>query len=101
MVVPGTTDQALVAWAEKQGFVGVGYYPRSGYVHLDVRASSYFWVDHGAPGQRSRDVPVRKREAAEADRAAKARGRHPVPGYRKPDQDAPGAPAAAADEGHG
>ena len=34
--------------------VGVGYYPTSAFVHVDVRESSYYWIDRSAPGQRSR-----------------------------------------------
>lgn len=34
--------------------VGVGYYPTSSFVHLDVRDPSYYWIDRSAPGQRSR-----------------------------------------------
>jgi hypothetical protein len=32
--------------------VGVGYYPNSSFVHLDVRrGSSAFWIDYSGPGQ--------------------------------------------------
>jgi uncharacterized protein YcbK (DUF882 family) len=32
--------------------VGVGYYPNSSFVHLDVRrSSSAFWIDYSGPGQ--------------------------------------------------
>lgn len=34
--------------------VGVGYYPNSGFVHLDVRVPSYYWTDRSRSGQRSR-----------------------------------------------
>ncbi|MCB9507368.1 MAG: DUF882 domain-containing protein [Myxococcales bacterium] len=34
--------------------VGVGYYPRSGFVHLDDRERTYYWIDQSGPGQRSR-----------------------------------------------
>jgi hypothetical protein len=34
--------------------VGVGYYPRSGFVHLDRRDRSFYWIDNSGPGQRSR-----------------------------------------------
>ena len=34
--------------------VGVGYYPNSTFVHLDVRKDkSAFWIDYSAPGERS------------------------------------------------
>lgn len=31
--------------------VGVGYYPNSTFVHLDVRGQSSIWVDYSGPGQ--------------------------------------------------
>jgi hypothetical protein len=31
--------------------IGVGYYPDSTFVHLDVRDRSTIWVDHSGPGQ--------------------------------------------------
>jgi uncharacterized protein YcbK (DUF882 family) len=35
--------------------VGIGYYPNSDFVHLDIRQKvSAFWVDYSAPGERSR-----------------------------------------------
>jgi hypothetical protein len=34
--------------------VGVGYYPNSTFVHLDVRKDrSAFWIDYSGPGERS------------------------------------------------
>lgn len=34
--------------------IGVGYYPNSGFVHLDVgRKRSAFWIDYSGPGQRA------------------------------------------------
>lgn len=33
---------------------GVGYYPNSGFVHVDARSQSYFWVDYSRANQRSR-----------------------------------------------
>jgi hypothetical protein len=31
--------------------VGVGYYPNSTHVHLDVREASAYWVDEAGPGE--------------------------------------------------
>ena len=34
--------------------VGVGYYPNSTFVHLDVRKDrSAFWIDYSGPGERA------------------------------------------------
>ena len=34
--------------------VGVGFYPNSYHVHLDVRKKKTFWVDYGGPGEGAR-----------------------------------------------
>jgi uncharacterized protein YcbK (DUF882 family) len=37
------------------GRVGIGYYPNSDFVHLDVRQKqSAFWIDYSGPGERAR-----------------------------------------------
>lgn len=42
--------------------MGVGYYPRSTFVHLDVRDRSAYWVDRSRPGQ----APQYQRQPAAA-----------------------------------
>ncbi|MCA9601481.1 MAG: DUF882 domain-containing protein, partial [Myxococcales bacterium] len=54
VVFPGVSDRRLAAYLRQQGFVGVGIYPVSGFVHLDVRARSYFWVDRSGPEEANR-----------------------------------------------
>jgi uncharacterized protein YcbK (DUF882 family) len=40
---------------QKYRDAGVGYYPNSGFVHLDVgRTRAASWIDYSAPGERSR-----------------------------------------------
>ena len=36
--------------------VGVGYYPNSTFVHLDVRDRKYMWTDVSEPGEPARYV---------------------------------------------
>jgi Peptidase M15 len=74
IVLPGVDDEELAAYFRAQGFVGVGTYPRSGFVHVDTRDQSFFWVDRSAPNQHGRVVQVRKEESAAVDDAARARG---------------------------
>ncbi|HET6337011.1 MAG TPA: DUF882 domain-containing protein [Polyangiales bacterium] len=76
-VLPGVTNEQLADYARTYGFVGVGIYPKSGFVHLDVRDTSYFWVDNSLPDERSRGIPVLPNLAVQADRAAAARGDAP------------------------
>jgi uncharacterized protein YcbK (DUF882 family) len=54
IVIPGAKDADVAEYARSLGSTGVGLYPRSGYVHVDVRQGSYFWRDMSGPGQRSR-----------------------------------------------
>jgi uncharacterized protein YcbK (DUF882 family) len=86
MVVPGTRDADVAQFARSLGFVGVGLYPRSGFVHVDSRDRSYFWVDSSGPGQRGRTVQVYAKAAAAADAKALERGEIP-PGPGSSDND--------------
>jgi uncharacterized protein YcbK (DUF882 family) len=85
-VVPGTKDSEVAQFARSLGFVGVGLYPRSGFVHLDSRDRSYFWVDSSGPGQRGRTVQVYAKLAAASDAQALERGILP-PGQSADDDD--------------
>ncbi len=79
VVFPGVSDRGLAAFLRRQGFVGVGVYPVSGFVHLDVRERSYFWTDASAPGRRPRVRGVARAEARRFDRDALRRGEQAVP----------------------
>jgi uncharacterized protein YcbK (DUF882 family) len=49
-IIPGATDSNVAAFAESLGNVGVGFYPVSGFVHLDVRDRLTTWIDSSGPG---------------------------------------------------
>jgi uncharacterized protein YcbK (DUF882 family) len=78
LVVPGATDDAVAKFARDEGFAGVGIYPVSGFVHVDVRERSYFWVDTSGPGKRSRTRGIFADLAARSDAQAASRGERPV-----------------------
>lgn len=78
LVVPGATDADVAKFAREEGFAGVGIYPVSGFVHVDVRERSYFWVDTSGPGKRSRTRGVLAKVAAKSDAEAAARGEHAI-----------------------
>ncbi len=78
MIVPGTSDQELAKYAREQGFSGVGIYPASGFVHVDVRDRSWFWVDSSGPGRKNRARGVLGDIAKKSDEAALARGDKPI-----------------------
>ena len=78
LVVPGATDEDVAKFAREEGFAGVGVYPVSGFVHVDVREHSYFWVDTSGPGKRSRIRGILADVAAKSDAQAIARGERSV-----------------------
>jgi uncharacterized protein YcbK (DUF882 family) len=77
LVVPGVRDVEAARFARTLGFVGVGLYPWSGFIHLDTRPRSYFWVDTSRPGRRGRPYHVLPGLAGKADAQAIARGEAP------------------------
>lgn len=50
--------------------VGVGYYPNSGHVHVDVRRGKAFWIDESGPDERARYVKGDKDAYLQAEAAA-------------------------------
>ena len=78
LVVPGASDDDVAKFAREEGFAGVGVYPVSGFVHVDIRERSYFWVDTSGPGKRSRIRGILADLAAKADAQALARGERSV-----------------------
>lgn len=67
--IPGVPLDVLRAYCSRFNRVGVGYYPRSNFVHLDVRTRDARWTDWSLPGE-----PALKKQpgepAAEAEAAA-------------------------------
>ena len=49
--VSGVPNEALRDFCKTFKNVGVGYYPNSTFVHLDVRDNSAFWTDYSRPGE--------------------------------------------------
>jgi uncharacterized protein YcbK (DUF882 family) len=52
--IPGVSLEALRDYCARLDHVGVGYYPRSNFVHLDVRRSNARWTDLAGPGESAR-----------------------------------------------
>jgi len=67
--IPGVPLDVLRAYCSRFTRVGVGYYPRSNFVHLDVRTRDARWTDWSLPGE-----PAAKKKpgepAAESEAAA-------------------------------
>ncbi|MGK0358801.1 MAG: hypothetical protein ACI9U2_001094 [Bradymonadia bacterium] len=52
--IRGASPKAIWIWAKRFDNVGLGWYPTSKFVHMDVREKSAYWIDDSGPGQRSR-----------------------------------------------
>lgn len=59
LAVKGISNEELLAWCHELPDTGCGYYPKSRFVHVDVRprsSGSTVWVDASSPGEPSRYV---------------------------------------------
>jgi uncharacterized protein YcbK (DUF882 family) len=69
IMLPGVKLPALAKVARRLGHVGVGYYPSSGFIHLDAREGrSYFWADRSGPGLPGCPRQIMKNHAGRFDR---------------------------------
>ena len=57
-VVLGVPNTVLRDYLRSLDSVGVGYYPNSTFVHLDVRERNTYWVDYAGPGEPPRLTPT-------------------------------------------
>jgi uncharacterized protein YcbK (DUF882 family) len=57
--VLGVPNNALRDLVRNFDNVGVGYYPNSTFIHLDVRERDTYWVDYSGPGEPPRSTPNR------------------------------------------
>lgn len=101
LVLSGVSLPALAKAARQLGNVGVGFYPNAGFVHLDVRDRSYFWVDRSGPGSPGCPARVAAETGCRADRRWKPEDDEPVPrrdrdGALRDDVTPPPEPAADA-----
>jgi len=49
--IPGVPNEAVRDYMRGLDNVGVGYYPNSSFVHLDVREADTYWIDYSGPGE--------------------------------------------------
>lgn len=49
--IPGVPNEAVRDFMRSFDNVGVGYYPNSSFVHLDVREVNTYWIDYSGPGE--------------------------------------------------
>lgn len=56
-IVLGVPNEIVRDYLREFDDVGVGYYPNSSFVHLDVRNHSAYWIDYAGPGEPPRSSP--------------------------------------------
>lgn len=49
--IPGVPNEAVRDYVRGFDNVGVGYYPNSTFVHMDVRDHDTYWIDYSGPGE--------------------------------------------------
>jgi hypothetical protein len=81
LILPGIPDEEVARFAREIGFVGVGVYPTSQFVHVDVRPRSYFWVDYSGPHMKNRESGILGDLATKSDAAALARGQTAIEAF--------------------
>jgi LysM repeat protein len=55
--VTGVPNSVVRDYLRTLDNVGVGYYPNSSFLHLDVRRKTTYWVDYAGPGEAPRKTP--------------------------------------------
>ena len=80
--VVGVPNEVVRDYCRTLPNTGCGYYPNSVFVHMDVRATSAYWIDYSKPGE----APRYHKPGANADE-----GTSDVPG----EADAPAPPPSA------
>ncbi len=65
--IPGIPNEALRDYLRTLDDVGVGYYPNSSFVHVDVRGYNSYWIDYAGPGEAPRKSPRRKRKSSQSE----------------------------------
>ncbi|MCS6898761.1 MAG: DUF882 domain-containing protein [Myxococcales bacterium] len=71
--IPGVRNEELRDYLRTFDQVGVGYYPNGGFVHLDVRSTSFSWTDTS----RTREVAKQgHEEPTETDKKSGRSGEH-------------------------
>lgn len=60
--IPGIDNATLRDYLRTLPSVGVGYYPNSSFVHLDVRDNATYWVDFAGPGEAPRRTAGHKHD---------------------------------------
>lgn len=99
--LPSIPAAKLASYLRKSPRVGIGVYthPRTQYVHLDVRAQSYHWIDASPPHRTWRERSLRSSGLQKLDAAYTPRSDWPEEALAEPGVDGAGvSPRASGPE---
>lgn len=95
--IPGIPNAAVRDYLRTLTDVGVGYYPNSTHVHVDVREAAAYWVDTAKPGEPPKYARHgTPEEPAEVNEAANPGDGDESEVWSAGSEDAPAAPDSAA-----
>ncbi len=98
--VDGVPNEVLRDYCRTLKNVGVGYYPNSTFVHLDVRTSPAYWIDYSKPGEAPRyNSPNADADEGTSDVSEELHPAAPDPASTTPTQIDPSAVPNASDAG--
>jgi uncharacterized protein YcbK (DUF882 family) len=98
--VDGVPNEVLRDYCRTLKNVGVGYYPNSTFVHLDVRTSPAYWIDYSKPGEAPRyNSPNADADEGTSDVSDELHPAAPDPSSTTPTQIDPSAVPNASDAG--
>lgn len=78
--VVGVDNREVWNYCKRFDNVGLGLYPGSGFVHMDLRDRSYYWIDESGPGEEAQyqdGVAQRKQRRRKAGKRSKAKRDRP------------------------
>ena len=98
--IPGVPNTIVRDFCRTFRNAGVGYYPNSSFVHLDVRTTKFFWIDYSRPGEAPKyDSPTSQASADESTGDVERPSAVPQPGdvnvEKNTDGVSPGAPSGS------
>jgi hypothetical protein len=73
--IPGVPNEAIRDFCRRLSNVGIGYYPNSTFVHLDMRERPAYWIDYSEPGERARYATASGADPADSPSRKPARSK--------------------------
>ncbi|MEZ4221755.1 MAG: DUF882 domain-containing protein [Polyangiaceae bacterium] len=69
--IPGVPNEVIRDFCRTLPNVGVGYYPNSTFIHMDVREIRTYWIDYSGPGEAPRYANATGKDPGRASKPEK------------------------------